>query len=335
MKPSRVLTPAVVLLALAPAAWAVQPSLSGFLAFDYVWPRSGVGQGNFQNLQGGLKATGEFMSRVQFAFELRLAAETLVPDQAWASYTFSDMLTVKAGLGLVPFGQSNRASLPFETLYIQRPLNLEETYPSRWRDIGLTGEGRWGFLSYAAYLGNGLAEGEGPVGVQQFRDNNRSLAGGGRLGLHTSETVELGASYYRGAYDDEGRRHLTLAGADISWLAQSWSLLAEYTKATRENPAPLEDGTSEGTFVLLLLNLGRLQPIGTYQASKTEDPYHVAGAPGDGEATGFFRDRTRWTAGLRLIVGAGLFLKGEYAVEKDRDLGRTDRSFRIQAALSF
>jgi len=335
MRAQRLLTCAAVLLALAPAARAVQPRLSGFLAFDYVGARSGVGQGNFQNLQGGLKATGEFMSRVQFAFELRLAAESIVADQAWASFTFSERLTVKAGLGLVPFGQSNRASLPFETLYILRPLNLEETYPFRWRDLGLTAEGRWGVLSYAAFLGNGLAEDEGPVGRQQFRDNNRSLGVGGRLGLHTGETVEWGASYYRGKYDDDGLRHLTLAGADIRWLTQSWSLLVEYTKATRENPDPLEDGTSEGTFALLLISLGRLQPVGTYQASKTEDLFHVAGAPGGGEAEGYFRDRTRWSLGLRLIIGGGLFLKGEYAVEKDLDLGRTERSFRLQAALSF
>jgi len=335
MRPHRFLACAVALLGLAPAGWAVQPLLSGFLAFDYLGPRSGVGQGNFQNLQGGLKATGEFMSRVQFAFELRLAAESVFADQAWASYTFSDLLTVKAGLGLVPFGQSNRASLPFETLYVLRPLNLEETYPFRWRDIGLTGEGRWGFLSYAAYLGNGLAEDEGPLGRQQFRDNNRSLAGGGRLGLHTGDSVEWGASHYRGTYDDEGRRHLTLSGADVRWITQSWSFLAEYTKATRENPVPFEDGTSEGYFVLLLFSLGRLQPVGTYQSSKTEDHFHVAGAQGGGEAAAFFRDRTRWTAGLRLIIGAGLFLKGEYAVDKDRDLGREERSFRLQVALSF
>lgn len=335
MKPHRLPTFAAVLLALASGAWAVQPRLSGFLAFDYMGVRSGVGQGNFQNLQGGLKATGEFMSRVQFAFELRLAAESIVADQAWAGFTFSDRLTVKAGLGLIPFGQSNRASLPFETLYILRPLNLEETYPFRWRDLGLTAEGRWGFLSYAAYLGNGLAEDEGPVGRQQFRDNNRNLGAGARLGLHTGDTVEWGASYYRGKYDDEGLRHLTLAGADVRWLAQSWSFLAEYTRATRENPDPFEDGTSEGYFALLLINLGRLQPVGTYQASKTEDLFHVAGAPAGGGAAGFFRDRTRWTVGLRIIIGDGLFIKGEYAVDKDLDLGQTERNFRLQAALSF
>ena len=335
MKPYRFLAFAAALLTLVSTAGAIQPLLSGFLAFDYLGPRSGVGQGNFQNLQGGLKATGEFMSRVQFAFELRLASESLVADQAWASYTFSDFLTVKAGLGLVPFGQSNRASLPFETLYVLRPLNLEETYPFRWRDLGLTAEGRWGFLSYAAYLGNGLAEDEGPVGRQQCRDNNCSLAGGGRLGLHSGDAVEWGVSYYRGKYDDEGRRHLTLSGADVRWLTTSWSLLAEYTKAARENPAPLEDGTSEGYFVLLLVSLGRLQPVGTYQSSKTEDLFHMAGAPAGGAAEGFFRDRTRWTVGARLIIGEGLFLKGEYAVDKDRDLGREERSFRLQVALSF
>ncbi len=324
-----------VLLAFASTAWGIQPRLNGFLAFDYLGARSGVGQGNFQNLQGGLKATGEFMSRVQYAFELRLAAESTFADQAWASYTFSDLLTIKAGLGLVPFGQSNRASLPFETLYVLRPLNFEETYPFRWRDLGLTAEGRWGFLSYAAYLGNGLGESEAPLGRQQFRDNNGNVATGGRLGLHTGDTVEWGVSYYRGKYDDEGLRDLTLMGADARWLTTGWSCLAEYTKAQRENPEPFEDGTSEGFFVLLLISFGRLQPVGTYQSSKTEDLFHVAGAPAGGGAEGFFRDRTRWTVGARLIIGDGLFLKGEYAFDKDRDLGREDRSFRLQIALSF
>jgi len=318
------------------AAGAFQPGFGGYLALDYLWPRSGEGKGNFQNLLGGLRASGELTARVPFAFSLRVSGiDRLEAQEAWAGYQFSDLVTVKAGLFLVPFGLYNRTSLPHESLLVRRPLGVEDAYPDRWRDLGLVAEGQMGFLSYAAHFGNGLAEAETAAGGQSFRDNNSDPGYGIRVAAHASDSFEAAYSYAGGRYDDAGERRLTLQAIDARWLSAGWSLLAEYDRADFENPGLFSAGRAEGWFVVGLLNLGRLQPIASWQESTVDDPYHGAGFGSGTAGAGLKLDRTRWTAGVRVVPAEGFFIKAEYASDRDKIVDRRDKSIRLQLALSF
>lgn len=326
----------ILLAAGGSAAGAFQPGFGGYMALDYLWPRSGEGKGNFQNLLGGLRASGELTARVPFAFSLRVSGiDRLEAQEAWAGYQFSDLVTLKAGLFLVPFGLYNRASLPHESLLVRRPLCVEDAYPDRWRDLGLAAEGRLGFLSYAAHFGNGLAESESPAAGQRFNDNNSDPGYSLRVAAQSGANFEAAYSYAGGRYDDAGERRLTLQAVDARWLTTGWSLLAEYDKVDAENPGPFSAGRVEGWFVAGLLNLGRLQPIASWQESTVDDPYHGAGFASGTAGAGRKSDRTRWTAGLRVAAAEGFFIKAEYASDRDRIADRRDKSFRLQLALSF
>ncbi len=318
------------------AAGAFRPGFGGSLALDYLWPRSGEAKGNFQNLLGGLSASGELAARVPFAFSLRVSGiDRLEAQEAWAGYRFSDLVTLKAGLFLVPFGLYNRASLPHESLLVRRPLGVEDAYPDRWRDLGLEAEGRQGFLSYAAHVGNGLAESETPAARQAFDDNNSDPGYSVRVAAQAGEGFEVAYSYAGGRYDDAGERNLKLQAIDARWLSAGWSLLAEYDRADLENPGPFSAGRAEGWFVIGLLNLGRFQPVASWQASTVDDPYHGAGFGPGSAGAGLKSDRARWTGGLRIVPAEGFFIKAEYASDRDKIAGRRDKSFRLQLALSF
>lgn len=306
-----------------------QVSYGGYLSLDYV---KGRGEndppgGSIENLLAGFLAVGQVGQRFGFTLEVRAPDVSAFEfDQAWIGFLPSRTFTVKAGLYLVPFGSYNRASRPYETPLISRPLNLEAVYPARWRDAGLIVEGETGILSYAAYLGRGLDGSDGLGSGQQFRDNNTDWAKGGRLGLALGTDIRLGGSLYAGKHDEDGERDIILRGVDVSWVTDQWGLHGEYTKGLIENPEPFETGRSEGYSLWVLMGFRALQPVASFQKVRVEDPF-----PGEGLDV----DRSRWTLGFRWVLSANLFLKLEYCWNKDRILDLKDKVLQVQAALGF
>lgn len=303
----------------------------GYLSLEYIKGQadSAYPHGNIENLLAGFLAAGRVGQKFGFALEVRsINVNTFDLDQAWAGFLPSDSFTVRAGLYLVPFGQWNTASRPHETLLIRTPLNLEFLYPSSWRDLGLLVEGRAGFLTYATYIGNGLAEGDGPSlpYVQQFRDNNTDKAKGGRLGVLIGQEFKAGVSYYSGKYDELNTRDLRMEGADLSWVTPQWEVHGEYTKALLENPEPFEQGKSEGFSVWACMSFKSIQPVGSFQKLKFTDPYHEGGIT---------LDRSRWTAGLRYVLSSTVFFKFEYDWNREKGTPLKDNQWQVQAGLSF
>jgi hypothetical protein len=325
-----VVAAAVILLALAVPARS-QVKYGGYLAAEYIdghmdslYPHGGI-----QNLLAGFLAQGRIGQGFGFAVEVRaLGVETFDVNQLWAGYMPSEAFSVRAGLFLVPFGGWNTASRPHETLLIRTPLNLEYLYPQSWRDLGVVIEGKAGFLTYAAYFANGLAEGEGPTTpyIQQFQDNNTNKAKGGRIGIRAGQAIKAGYSYYTGKYDDQDMRDLTLEGADFSWVTPQWEVHGEYTWSYIGNPVPYERGKSEGWSLWMCTTYRGFQPVGSYQEIKVKDPYHYGETP---------VDRSRWTAGLRYVVSNTLFLKFEYDWNSEKGLPLDDDQWQLQVALSF
>ena len=314
-----------------------QVKYGGYLSFEYIdgqaeslFPKAGM-----QNLLAGFAVAGLVGGKFGFSIEARtLGVPTADPaqawafelDQAWAGFVPSKAVSIKAGLYIVPFGAWNRSSRPHETLLIRTPLNLEFLYPPMWRDMGVLIEGEVGVLSYAAYLGNGLAESETLGAGQQFRDNNADKAKGGRIGFAVGQGGRAGVSYYTGKMDDQDMRDLILEGADLSWAAGQWEIHGEYTKAIIENPQPFENGKSEGYAIWAAMGSRGFQPIGSFQQVKYDDPYHGGG---------IIRDQSRWTLGLRYVLGSTFFIKAEYDWNKEKEPILKNDQFQVQLSVSF
>ena len=328
MNKTRVAIAAALLVALALPARG-QVKLGGYLSLEYIKGQadSDYSRGDVENLLAGFLARGEIERKFGFALEARaFGVSNFDLVQAWAGYFPSKTFTARAGLFLVPFGAWNLANRPHETLLIRTPLNLEYLYPASWRELGLVIEGEISGLTYAAYIGNGLAEMDGPVQAQQFSDNNADKAKGGRLGLIIGQTIRAGVSYYTGKYDDLNQRDLILEGADLTWVTSLWEIHGEYTKGILENPQPFEKGRSEGFAIWTTMKYRTVQPIGSYQKVKFTDSYHSGGID---------LDQRRWTAGLRWVVGSTLFIKAEYNWNKIEGLDLKNNQFQVQVGLSF
>ncbi len=329
MNKTRAAIAAVLLAGLALPARA-QVKVGGYLALEYLkgQDESSAPHGRIENLLAGFLAGGALADgKFGFAVEARArGVSTFDLVQAWAAYLPSRAINVRGGLFLVPFGRWNRASRPHETLLIRTPLNIEYLYPAFWRELGLLVEGEIGVLNYAAYIGNGLAEADEPWTGQQFTDNNTDKAKGGRIGLSLGPAIQTGVSYYIGKYDELNMRDLILEGADLSWVTALWEVHAEYTKALLENPQPFERGKSEGFAVWTTMNFRGFQAVGSYQQVKYVDAYH-------GE--GIDLDRNRWTAGLRWVINATVFIKAEYAWNGEKGTALRDNQFQAQLGLSF
>ncbi|HOW86981.1 MAG TPA: hypothetical protein P5119_13365 [Candidatus Aminicenantes bacterium] len=309
-----------------------RPQIGGYLSLEYIkgQPESAYPHGAIENLLAGFLTAGQIGQKFGFAAEVQArGVDEFSLNQAWAGFLPSEAFTVRAGLYLVPFGQWNAASRPYETVLIRTPLNLEHLYPSSWRELGVLAHGRIGILTYDAYLGNGLAEtsdaGATPY-VQQFRDNNTDMAKGGRLGFAAGQAIQGGVSYYSGKYDDQNMRDLTLEGVDFSWVTAQWEVHGEYTKALIENPQPYPRGESEGWFVWMCMSFRGLQPVGSFQKVKMTDVYHNEGAG---------LDRKRWSAGLRYVLSQTLFIKLEYDWNTEKGTALKDNQWQVQLGLSF
>jgi hypothetical protein len=324
--PKAVAAAAVVLALAVPVRSQVK--YGGYLGLEYVNGQAESAQphGDFKNLLVGFLAGGK-VKDFGFTIEVRAVdVESFDVNQAWAGYMPSETFTVKAGLFLVPFGGWNTASRPHETLLIRTPLNLENLYPPSWRDLGVLVEGRAGVVTYALYLGNGLAEGDTAAYGQQFRDNNTDKAKGGRIGLSDGRAFRAGLSYYTGKYDDQDMRDLTLQGADLQFMSGQWEIHGEYTKAYIENPVPFARGKSEGYSIWACLGIQTVQPVGSFQKLKVTDAFH------SGDVT---IDQSRWTAGLRYVLGSTLFIKGEYDWNLEKGTPLKNNQWQIQVGLSF
>jgi hypothetical protein len=327
------------LLVLLPPALSAQLRLNGYFSSDYTQALSrGSGQASsFNHPEAGLIISGEWSAQFNYVLEARTGAGFKAEiDQAWMGWNYSEAFHIKLGVFFVPFGRTNDAHRPFQTMLVSWPYPYGDAHPARWREIGAQLEGRTGVFRYAAWIGNGLAESETLAGGQQLTDNNKNKAFGARLAVGLSQELEIGGSYYRGRQDAADGRSLLLYGADAAWLTRNIRCTAEYVRADIDNPAAFSRGRAEGWNVQLGLNFGQFTPVASYSKSKTNDPFHGAGWAADGTAgAGILADRERWALGAAYAPHPNLLIKLEYDIDKDTLLGRKDNVLRGQAAVRF
>jgi len=316
----------------------VQGKIFGYLSFEYIkgQEQTDVTDGSFRKSQLGLIFSDEIAPRIDYVAEIRFKQESRIElEQAWVGFDLSDSLNFRLGMYVVPFGKYNQMNRPHQTMLINAPLIIEKMFPSSWRDIGIQLEGRTAGIHYSAYIGNGLYESEYLEGSQQFKDNNLNKAMGARLGAALSQSLEVALSYYTGKYDEANERDLTLQGVDLIWSSEGLQILAEYLKASLQNPENFAEGEVEGIYIQGSFESGSLRPVVSYQQLKYEDPFHGQGFISPNPGAGISEDKSRWALGLVYIASENVFISFEYDFNREKNLELKDNSYSLQVALSF
>jgi hypothetical protein len=158
-------------------------------------------------------------------------------------------------------------------------------------------------------------------------DNNGEMAFGGRIAYAFLPQWEVGYSFYRGAYDDDGKLDFTASSVDFNWTGTYAAIRGEWIRTTTEGFH--EDGDI-GEFDR---NGWYLQ--GNWQMRQTGNellnPFELVGryskiSKRDGGK--------RWTVGVNYWLEASAALK--FAFEDiELDNGISDDRFHVQLAIGF
>lgn len=203
----------------------------------------------------GLFATTKVSEDVDFLMDLTFRNIGPTVGQTRIQYAYLDAalpwwdLKMQAGRVNLPFNYYNtRRFYPFQRVELAAPVFVNGIMGLPISDAGAVLTRRfeldpaWG-VDVRAYAVNGygsvagstgslrnpsLPGGLGLAGNLGASNNNKDVAVGGQVAVSRSGGGELGASYYRGAWDREGRRVLQLAGAHALWTPGEFDLLAEY-----------------------------------------------------------------------------------------------------------
>ncbi|MBX7183630.1 MAG: hypothetical protein K1Y01_00655 [Vicinamibacteria bacterium] len=166
----------------------------------------------------------------------------VVLEQAYASYSFAQIFSVRTGVLLVPFGNVNVDHFAPLRDVVRKPLVSYAIAPSDWTDNGIQFTGRrlagtsWLF-EYEAALIAGLDSHLTSVGMREARqpfgvDNNGNKAAVGRFAIKRSTSFETGISAYTGKYDDANRQRLNGWAADLRAEFGPIRLTGEYDHFT-------------------------------------------------------------------------------------------------------
>ncbi len=175
---------------------------------------------------------------------------------ATADFKFTDWIGLRAGIVLVPFGAFNvRHDAPTRDLGV-RPMVITNIIPSTWFEAGVGAFGTVPLpkdmeIDYEVYMINGLdTKLYDGLGTRAARgslgeDNNNGKAIVGRLAFRPLNTLDIGVSGYRGAYDPASSRYVNMIGADVTARLGPVELLGEFAHA-RIDPG-FDEGWAEAT----------------------------------------------------------------------------------------
>lgn len=203
----------------------------------------------------GLFATTKVGEDVDFLMDLTFRNIGSATGQTRIQYAYLDAalpwwdLRLQAGRVNLPFNYYNsRRFYPFQRVELSAPVFINGILGLPIADAGAVLARRfelddgWG-VDARAYAVNGYGSVTGSTGSLRnpslpgglalsgnlgSGNNNKDVAVGGQVAVSRAGDGEAGASYYRGAWDREGRRVLQLAGAHLYWTPGEFDLLAEY-----------------------------------------------------------------------------------------------------------
>jgi len=191
-------------------------------------------------------------------------------EQAWASYLINDMINLRGGIVLVPFGRFNLLHDSDIQDLTERPLVARRIIPSTWMEsgFGLFGEFNIGetlnwkmlpdfYLNYEGYVVNGLDEDISDTGTRNAKgslgsDLNNNKAFVGRMGLGINQNLELGLSSYIGKYGNtiataNGDDELLGIGADLNFKRGPFELVGDFAYFDFKDGAFVDHDNSDST----------------------------------------------------------------------------------------
>jgi hypothetical protein len=317
------------------------PQIGGYLYTEYF--RTDQKTTNFDLHYLALHISGWLSDDIAYLAEFELEhggkGDNTFVEQAYIDYWFLPNLALKIGGILTPFNRFDEYHEPLLNRLITRPQMSRELGVSAWKDVGVNLHGHIllaerASTSFDLYTINGLGSGSNLRSSRQYRDNNEERAYGARLNLLLSDRLELGGSYYSGAWDDDGDHNLTLLGAHVLITVPQLELHAEYSDANSENPGTLAEGEMSGWFVQVSRKVGsRVRATLRYGAL---DYLDLGDALGRDPAKGD-KDLTEFALGINFKPVRDLVFKAEYTIfdEVDRSVEVDNNQFALQAALNF
>jgi hypothetical protein len=182
-------------------------------------------------------------------------------EQAWISYLINDMVNLRGGVILVPFGKFNLLHDSDIQDLTERPIVSRRLLSATWMESGFGAFGEFNigetlgwellpdfYLNYESYIINGLDEDISDTGMRNAKgsissDANNNKAFVSRLGLGLNRNLELGLSSYLGRYGHSGsatrngKDELIGLGTDINFKRGPFELVGDFAYLDFEDGA--------------------------------------------------------------------------------------------------
>lgn len=316
------------------------PVLAGYVYTEYFSSKEITDTFDVHYLN--ISLTGRLHERLSYHAEFEFEhgggkGEPPFVEQAYIDVWLLRSTGVRIGAILTPFNRFDEFHGPLENLLITRPQMSREIGVSAWKEVGVNLHGNLSihrnfYINYDAYLINGLGSGSRLRKSRQYRDNNDSKSYGFRLSGVAGDKLEVGASYYHGAWDDEGKYNLRMYGFHLMGRIGEFNLFAEYSRSISENPAPFPNGKAEGYFIQASYLIGgKLRPTVRYGTLDYFDQCNLLGrSPTD-------IDVNLIALGLNFYLTRAIVFKIEYdfVLEGPRKEERENNLLAFQAAVRF
>lgn len=195
-------------------------------------------------------------------------------EQAWVSYLINDIINLRGGIVLVPFGKFNLLHDSDIQDLTERPIVARRLAAATWMEAGFGAFGEFAvgetlnwkmlpdaYLNYEGYIINGLDEDISDTGMRNAKgaiesDANNNKAFVGRLGFGLNRNLELGLSSYFGKYGRSGsatrngKDDLAGIGADVNFKRGPFELVGDFAYFDFEDGALVDDDNDNATAAL-------------------------------------------------------------------------------------
>ena len=182
-------------------------------------------------------------------------------EQAWISYLINDMVNLRGGVVLVPFGKFNLLHDSDIQDLTERPIVSRRLLSATWMESGFGAFGEFNigeslgwkllpdfYLNYEGYIVNGLDEDISDIGMRNAKgsissDANNNKAFVTRIGAGLNRNLELGLSSYVGRYGRSGsvtrngQDNLIGLGTDINFKKGLFEIVGDFAYLDFEDGA--------------------------------------------------------------------------------------------------
>lgn len=316
------------------------PVLSGYLYTEYFASEASTDTFDLHYLNFNI--SGRLHERVTYKAEFELehgggGAEPPFVEQAYLDVWFMRNAALRIGAMLTPFNRFDEFHGPIENLLVTRPQMSREIGGSAWKEVGINFHGNIFvhnsfYLTYDLYAINGLGAGSRLRKSRHYKDNNDAKSIGFRLSGVIADRVEVGTSYYTGAWDDNGDYNLSMLGVHLLSKFGDFNLFAEYSRSNSENPAPFDKGVGEGYFVQIsYLVADQFRPTVRYGTLDYLDNGALLGR----KPTDY--DTKVMALAFNFYLTKAIVFKFEYDIvmEGDRKMDKSNNLLALQAAVRF